>query len=1072
MVTATATATPSASGSGSGSRAKIPDLPAALRTAVLHADVERVAHLAELRGAEASALDAEVAALKDDDGWGIVGMAIQASCGQPDREETVRLVVARWGVNAGPNGGRDKNGWTPLHLAALLSSPHIVSALLNRGADPAAPTDAGLTPYDLIVEMEGRESLVLLLDPCPTPTPSHEGEVEEQRPRNAKAVSAERRALLERRRVRLATRAARADRKAGRARLAAERERWVRERAKLIGVDPNFIYPPDAAPKRKDEPGIMGEDEDEDEPMDTDDEGDGPLGPAEHLVFSRFQLDTIYEIFINSYRPTCQPVEKRSLPANALFLYMRFAFYQCDIEWLEELYEGAIERVESGVYGNGDDLAFLAFWEYNLTLLLYLVRSDPELCEACERLSLLSMTEELIGAIHVFIIRIAERKIDDIMDQAMLDFESLEDFDDVRFADEWNLFRSPFGAKKKEAKSTLGSTVFNVPDSSDGRVDLDWAHRRSHSKGQRSLTRQSISDLKAVANNAKADAKEAIANGIASAQAVFGDKPNPRRISDILNCVIVILQLYEVNPAFVVQVFSQVFYWISSELFNRIITRKKYLCRTKALQIRMNITALEDFTRNNGLPPAIASRHLEPVMQLLQWLQFSSQINQFDTLIATVQGLRRLNPLQMRRAVQNYRFEVNESHMADDCMQYLLQLQRDWDRQRMNIGAKQLQAQRGHATDDATGSSEMSIDDLFDDGIALSEWIPQTAPESLGELLDSRFMLPFLVPSAVEHLLATPPRDATYRNFVSELALLPDGSVATRPTSRASHSSSRPLGWKAPKDHVVRELPNDFFDWLKARHSEVQPRFRPHHGRQAEPDKQQVTELQAEKALPPAPASGPVAAIQRALDPLKTMVAPSLAPLTEDQEVTPLATDRRPAAILGEKPLPSQPTQPLYETPFDSTPFQTPPKSAVPAHVARIATEGMPLQEGDATMSPDNIELQVRNALSGDTPNGSSPRHYELARHRRARSSGSISSVISSTGSSGSPSTEKKKWWKVGRKPSEESFDMVVRRKREDTAETIVPERGEREDTPTAPTGPNGMTRSTSGHWTVSEGWR
>lgn len=678
----------------------------------------------------------------------------------------------------------------------------------------------------------------------------------------------------------------------------------------------------------------------------------------------------------------------------------------------------------------------------------------------------------------MFIIRIAERKIDDIMDQGMLDFESLEDFDDVRFADEWNLFRSPFGAKKKEVKSTLGSTVFNVPDSSDGRVDLDWAHRRSHSKGQRSLTRQSISDLKAVANSAKADAKEAIANGIASAQAVFGDRPNPRRISDVLNCVIVILQLYEVNPAFIVQVFSQVFYWISSELFNRIITRKKYLCRTKALQIRMNITALEDFTRNNGLPPAIASRHLEPVNQLLQWLQFSSQINQFDTLIATVQGLRRLNPLQMRRAVQNYRFEVNEPHMADDCMQYLLQLQRDWDRRRMNIGVKQLQSQRGQATDDATGSSEMSIDDLFDDGIALSDWIPQTAPESLGELLDSRFMLPFLVPTAVEHLLATPPRDATYRSLVSELALLPDGSVANRPMSRASHSSSRPLGWKAPKDHVVRELPEDFFDWLKTRQSEVQPRFRTHHARQAaSPEKQQVKELPAEKAAAPPPtppASGPVAAIQRVLDPLKTVVAPSLAPLTEDQEVTPLATERRPVAALGEKPLPPQPTQPLYDTPFD-TPlgsFHTPPpKSSVPAPVARVATEELQFQDRDKSMSPESIELQVRNALSGDTPNGGIPGHYELARHRRARSNGSISSTIS-TGSSGSPTAEKKKWWKVGRKPSEESFDMTVRRKREDTAETLVPERGERESTPTATAGPNGMTRSGSGQWTTSEGWR
>lgn len=47
-----------------------------------------------------------------------------------------------------------------------------------------------------------------------------------------------------------------------------------------------------------------------------------------------------------------------------------------------------------------EDLAYLAFWAYNTTTLLHLLRSDPDVCPACEQLNLLGMMEELINAIH------------------------------------------------------------------------------------------------------------------------------------------------------------------------------------------------------------------------------------------------------------------------------------------------------------------------------------------------------------------------------------------------------------------------------------------------------------------------------------------------------------------------------------------------------------------------------------------------------------------------------------------------------------------------------------------------
>ena len=44
----------------------------------------------------------------------------------------------------------------------------------------------------------------------------------------------------------------------------------------------------------------------------------------------------------------------------------------------------------------------------------------------------------------------------------------------------------------------------------------------------------------------------------------------------------------------------------------------------------------------------------------------------------------------MRRAVRDYRYEVGESRMTEECSQYLAQLQKDWERQRVKLGVEAL----------------------------------------------------------------------------------------------------------------------------------------------------------------------------------------------------------------------------------------------------------------------------------------------------------------------------------------------------------------------------------------------
>jgi len=138
--------------------------------------------------------------------------------------------------------------------------------------------------------------------------------------------------------------------------------------------------------------------------------------------------------------------------------------------------------------------------------------------------------------------------------------------------------------------------------------------------------------------------------------------------------------------------------------------------------------------------------------------------------------------------------------MTEECSQYLAQLQKDWERERVKLGVDALRksvsalsycqqlrliseqiagreesdsdvndgpsanhaaqaAQAAQATSESESNevaAQKSIDNLFSRTFDKSEWTPPKPPTVLGELLDSRHMLPLLLPSSPIHLGALP----------------------------------------------------------------------------------------------------------------------------------------------------------------------------------------------------------------------------------------------------------------------------------------------------------------------------
>ncbi|TKA51326.1 hypothetical protein B0A49_12880 [Cryomyces minteri] len=330
--------------------------------------------------------------------------------------------------------------------------------------------------------------------------------------------------------------------------------------------------------------------------------------------------------------PQRSPSQK-PVPANIIFLSARYAHYHANPELLAALLSTAKDKIYSVIDRYQRDMTILAFWMSNATLLLHYLKKDAGLVEVTTAFQL--QMAELIHEIYILVVRDAERRMDKVLGAAMLDHETIPGFEDIHFQNEWNFLR-----KKSTVKEEPIEKRFRPPS----------PKRRA--------------------------------------------QVSPRNMTSLLSSTLFVLDLYDIHSVITSQIIAQLLFWLGAEIFNRIMSNKRYLARTKAMQIRMNVSILEDWARVNNRHPEhyesgsmtsigetivdAARRHLAPVVQLLQWLQcFSSFGEDHQALVGTLQQLPQLTPQQLMHAVKHYRAEVGEKGLSKSAMKYLIGLQRE-----------------------------------------------------------------------------------------------------------------------------------------------------------------------------------------------------------------------------------------------------------------------------------------------------------------------------------------------------------------------------------------------------------
>jgi len=467
------------------------------------------------------------------------------------------------------------------------------------------------------------------------------------------------------------------------------------------------------------------------------------------FVFDEAQLETLCDYIVLCIQPLKQP-DKIYTPANIIFLSARYAYYYNSTELLKKFFDTILKKVGLLLkkLQKKPDINLNIFWLTNLLQLSCYLKKDTEL--VVNTVEYQYEISELVNEYYINLIEHLEERLEDVIEPSLMQYNTIPGIEDIKF------------------------------ESSFSRLGRRMGFKAQLEKGNSRLPKKSTK-----------------ISGSRLAQF------SPQTVINILSSILRALRIYRVHTSVIQQIIQQLLYFINSEIFNRLLTDSDYCCRSKAMQIRLNISNIEDWIRETiqfisdldskeiedveeGHQYFINNqfmRQLAPSIKLCQLLQvctsFTDLESFFDiaetivkeelasaiasndgctTITNTESGNANISMAQMRIVFDLYRYEINEPKINHDIIKYInRQIKRIKEEEKNGISESTHSSlslnNEVNDTQSQAGSVYSSIyskrleDD--DDAHTVASSTVSTAFECedpLMELLDSKLILPFGVP--------------------------------------------------------------------------------------------------------------------------------------------------------------------------------------------------------------------------------------------------------------------------------------------------------------------------------------
>lgn len=386
--------------------------------------------------------------------------------------------------------------------------------------------------------------------------------------------------------------------------------------------------------------------------------------PDEYIKFNDADIPALLDYIFNLRINNVKFQHNSKVAAAIIFQLIRYSHLKVQSEELTLfLFDCFIARLrsvtntKSGVFnmiiqdepssvGGAGDIVLLSYWLSVIQFLhFYFCKNDIYKQHPQFLQELINIIQSLVSTLSFSI----NSRLNRLADECLLDFTNLVDVSNVLYAKDWNLFKS-----RKISNNTF-----------------DDIHNMLYPPSQEELM-----------------------------------KPSPLKYIQTLGALDYVLNLHKINNLIKFQCFSQVFYYINAILFNKIISQSKYCSRIKAIQIRLNISTIEDWLRSHNyktfkpdhigglselvndfkltnlldskeLKPKDPSKllfyynsiyhigkiQLQPTIELLQYLQCMSLLRDEENFINTINQFEFLNYYQILKIIKNYKYEVDEEKL-------------------------------------------------------------------------------------------------------------------------------------------------------------------------------------------------------------------------------------------------------------------------------------------------------------------------------------------------------------------------------------------------------------------------